>query len=217
MEYSSLFHISFELQSNEDIGSTNFTLEVDADGFTLSLDKLNVLLSPRQTQIVTLTGYACSNAIPEGSTHALTITGSNGCETLTATKMITVARNNSVFRPLNSTVMTIERTGNISMEFELFSDKNYSNPAFVLSVHAVGFITYLNQSSVTLLPNQAHVISLWGVVGSSTIGGGNTYTITVTASNGCVTLSTSRMITVKPLVSLILYLGTIPCNSTGRN
>ena len=78
---------SFELRSYDRIGTTNFTLSVNAEGFVTTLDCTNVELKPMQAKNITLAGFAGTGSI---GTSTLSVTASNGCVTLTAFREITV-------------------------------------------------------------------------------------------------------------------------------
>ena len=85
IRYSDKFNMTFGLRSYDDIGTTNFLLSVNAGGFVTTLDSSNVELKPMQAKNVTLTGFAGSIG-----TSTLSVTASNGCVTLTASREITV-------------------------------------------------------------------------------------------------------------------------------
>ena len=88
IRYSDTFNMTFELRSYDRIGTTNFTLSVNAaEGFEITLDSTNIELKPTQAKNITLTGDARAGSI---GTTTLSITASNGCVTLTASREITV-------------------------------------------------------------------------------------------------------------------------------
>lgn len=87
--FSNPFSMKFELRSSDRIGTTNFTLSVNAVGFVTALDHVLVKLQPMQVQIITLTG-SVGSGVGGGTTSDITITASNGCVMLSATRQITV-------------------------------------------------------------------------------------------------------------------------------
>ncbi len=87
--HSRHFTAEFELQSNDSIGSTNFSLSAAAEGFTITLDSPRVQLLPKQARRIILTGRVHST-VGAGTSHHLTITARNGCVTLTASRMVVV-------------------------------------------------------------------------------------------------------------------------------
>ena len=104
------------------------------------------------------------------------------------------------FQATNSTTVSIESSDQFTMEFELRSSDHIGTTTFELSVDAAGFVTTLNRAEMELRPMQAQIVTLTGLVGSVSVEG-KTSNITVTASNGCVTLSAFRLITVKKMVN----------------
>ena len=85
IRYLDNFNMTFELRSYDRIGTTNFTLSVNAQGFVTTLDSTNEELKPMQAKNITLTGFAGSIG-----KSTLSVTASNGCVTLIASKEITV-------------------------------------------------------------------------------------------------------------------------------
>ena len=102
------------------------------------------------------------------------------------------------FHTLNSTKLTILYSDHFNMKFELRSYDRIGTTNFTLSVNAEGFVTTLDSTNVELKPMQAKNVTLTGFVGTGSIG---TSTLSVAASNGCVTLTVSREITVNSLVN----------------
>lgn len=90
MEFNAYFLMEFELISNEDFGTSNFTLSVNANGFKTVLSPSSVNLLSRQMQVVTLNGSVGSISIGGGTTHNISVTASNGCTTLMASRLVTV-------------------------------------------------------------------------------------------------------------------------------
>ena len=87
IRYSDTFNMAFELRSYDRIGTTNFTLSVNAEGFVTTLDSTNVELKSMQAKNITLTGFVGTGSI---GTSTLSVTATNGCVTLTASREITV-------------------------------------------------------------------------------------------------------------------------------
>ena len=87
IRYSDKFSIKFTLKSYDRIGTTNFTFSVNAEGFVTTLDSTNVELKPMQAKNVTLTGFVGTGSI---GTSTLSVTATNGCVALTASREITV-------------------------------------------------------------------------------------------------------------------------------
>ena len=87
IRYSDKFNMTFELRSYDRIGTTNFALSVNAEGFVTTLDSTNVELKSMQAKSITLTGFVGTGSI---GTSTLSVTASNGCVTLTASREITV-------------------------------------------------------------------------------------------------------------------------------
>ena len=90
IEYSAQFRMEFQLQSNDSIGTYNFSLSVSATGFTTHLDVSAVKLAPKQTRVITVTGNVGITPLPVGSTHSITVSASNKCMTLTASRTVTL-------------------------------------------------------------------------------------------------------------------------------
>ena len=90
IEISDSFNMNFELRSNDHIGTTNFTLSASVAGFSLTLNPMIVELQPMQARNFTLTGSVVSSSAGGGQTSSITVTASNGCTTLSATRQVTV-------------------------------------------------------------------------------------------------------------------------------
>ena len=89
VEIGDSFSIEFELNSNDQFGTTSFSLSSSLDGFTLTLDATNVELQPMQVQTITLTGSNIGSA-GVGETNSITVTATNDCQTLTAIRLVSI-------------------------------------------------------------------------------------------------------------------------------
>ena len=91
MEYNSRFSMDFELFSNESTDTANFAISVEAPGFITSLSPAaNVQLQPKQVLAITVGGTVRPNSIIGGTTHTVSVSASNGCARLAASRRITV-------------------------------------------------------------------------------------------------------------------------------
>ena len=90
MEFNGHFYMTFELISNEIFGTSDFTITVSANGFTIILNPASVRLGPGQVQTINVNGTIGTTAIGGGTTHSITVTASNGCIQLRATRQVTV-------------------------------------------------------------------------------------------------------------------------------
>jgi hypothetical protein len=87
------------------------------------------------------------------------------------------------------------------VEFELHSNAIAGVANFTLSVTTGGFVTALDPPSLQIQPMQTQSIVVTGRVSSF-----GTHNLIISASNACMTLTASREITAKPLVSEITKL-----------
>ena len=168
---------------------------------------LNVTGSDGLSQLIPLTkcsnAFICDYAFSAG-TFYYNILGvdTNGIEFVyNLNKSVVIASNPDSFSLRSITPnMTVNFTETFSMKFKLMSNDTIGTTNFSLSVAAEGFVASLSHSLVQLGPKQSQVVTLSGLAGS-TVGGGKTSVLTVTASNECATLTASSSVTVRATVS----------------
>ena len=168
---------------------------------------LNVTGSDGLSQLIPLTkcsnAFICDYAFTAG-TFYYNILGVDTNEiefmyNLNKSVVITSSPDSFSLRPITAD-MTVDFTETFNMKFELLSNDTIGTMNFSLSVAAEGFVASLSHSLVQLGPKQSQVVTLSGLAGS-TVGGGKTSILTVTASNECVTLTASSSVTVRATVS----------------
>lgn len=173
---------------------------------------LNEMDSNGVQQIIPLT--KCSNAFttsyrfrPGSFNYHLLGTDTNGIKfDYNLNKTATFRRNGSglyQFQALNRSEITIEYTEQFSCQYRIQSELNIGATNFTFTLlGGEGFASSVDPTSVFLLPQQSHTITLTSRVNSGRIAGGSTHGITLRAENGCEVLSTTIMVTVNPVVCL---------------
>ena len=168
---------------------------------------MNITGSDGLSQLIPLTkcsnAFICDYAFTAG-TFYYNILGvdTNGIEfvyNLNKSIVITSSPDSFSLRPITAN-MTVDFTETFNMKFELLSNDTIGTTNFSLSMAAKGFLASLSHSLVQLGPKMSQVVTLSGQAGS-TVGGGQTSVLTVTASNSCITLTASSSVTVRAIVS----------------
>ena len=102
-------------------------------------------------------------------------------------------------RSTNTTGVVITLSERFRMEFELHSDE-VVDVTFTLGVSTGGFVTAFDPAVVQLQSKQTRNIVLNGHVATLSASIIGTHNLIITATNGCVTLTASREITIKFVV-----------------
>ena len=83
--------LKFQLGSTNPYGPTTFKLKAErVEGFTYTAEPSEITLSPGQVAEVKAVYYAGSSSLQAGSNYVATLTASNGCATISASKNITI-------------------------------------------------------------------------------------------------------------------------------
>ena len=83
--------LNFQLGSTNPYGPTTFKLKAErVEGFTYTTDPSEITVSPGQVAEVKAVYYAGSSSLQAGSSYTATLTASNGCATISASKSITI-------------------------------------------------------------------------------------------------------------------------------
>ena len=105
------------------------------------------------------------------------------------------------FQAINESIITMEYTGRLILEYEIHSSTAIGSSNFsFFSSNVRGFETLITPSSIELPPHQNATITLTTRIVSLNIPGGSTHYFSIYADNGCIRLSNSVMVTVKPKV-----------------
>ena len=93
--------------------------------------------------------------------------------------------------------VTVEVGDRVELKFQLGSSNPYGPTTFKLKAERVDGFTYTTEpSEITLSPGEVAEVKAVYYAGSSSLHAGSSYTATLTASNGCATISTSKNITI---------------------
>lgn len=85
----------------------------------------------------------------------------------------------------------------VELKFQLASTNPYGPTTFSLAAERIaGFTYFAEPSEITLLPGQSVNVKAIYLPASSSLEPGSSYTATLTATNGCATLSASNEITI---------------------
>ena len=91
VEIGELVELSFQLESVNLYGPTTFSLTAErVAGFTYFADPSEITLSPGESAVVKAIYLPASSELEPGTTYAATMTATNGCATLSASKGITI-------------------------------------------------------------------------------------------------------------------------------
>ena len=123
-------------------------------------------------------------------------------------KTITLGPGNSyyTFNPVNRTSLEINYDDIFSLTYELNNTNPYGPVTFNFTAEPVdGFSRFLSPHHATVGAGESVQVTLTASVGSSRIRRGSSHTFTVTATNGCTTLSASKTVNIRaPPVSLTI-------------
>lgn len=128
------------------------------------------------------------------------------CTTLR--KNVTFGPGNSyyTFSPVNGTSLEIDYDDIFSLTYELNNTNLYGPVTFNFTAEPVdGFSRLLRPHQATVGAGESVQVTLTANVGRSRIQQGSSHTFTVTATNGCTTLSASKAVNIRaPPVSLTI-------------
>jgi len=122
-------------------------------------------------------------------------------------KNITFGSGNSYFDlgPVNGTSLGIDLYDVILLTYKLSNNNPYGSMAFNFTAQSVdGFSKFLRPYQATVGVGESVQVTITARAGSSRIRRGSTYMFTVTATNGCMTLSASKTVNIRAPVSLRL-------------
>ena len=110
------------------------------------------------------------------------------------------------FNAVNGTSLEIDYDDIFSLTYELNNTNPYGSVIFNFTAQPVdGFSRFLRPLRATVGAGESVHVTVTASVGSSRIRRGSSHTFTVTATNGCTALSTSKTVNIKaPPVSLII-------------
>ncbi len=89
IELSDTFDFSFSI-SNLNSYASSFDFSTTSPGFIATLRKKSVSLSPGETMNIVVVSWVGSSSVQKGSTHTIEFRASNGCVTLSDTKIVMI-------------------------------------------------------------------------------------------------------------------------------
>ena len=96
VEVGELVELTFQLESKNPYGPTTFNLNAErVAGFTYTVEQSEVTLSPGQVARVKALYLPASSMLEPGLSYTATLTATNGCITLSASKDIAIMVRNS--------------------------------------------------------------------------------------------------------------------------
>lgn len=91
VEVGDRVELKFQIGSTNPYGPTSFKLKAESvEGFTYTAEPSEVTLSLGEVAEVKAVYYAGSSSLQPGSSYTATLTASNGCATISASKNITI-------------------------------------------------------------------------------------------------------------------------------
>lgn len=91
VEVGERVELKFQLENTNPYGATTFKLKAErVEGFTYTAEPSEITLSPGQVKEVKAIYFAGSSSLQPGSSYTGTLTASNGCATISASKDITI-------------------------------------------------------------------------------------------------------------------------------
>ena len=158
----------------------------------------------------------CSEFLVGNTTFPLgTFTYELGGEDQDGNPFVYNIRKNAVFEPgssyyifsaVNGTTLEIDYDDIFSLTYELNNTNPYGPVTFNFTAQPVdGFSRFLQPHQATVGAGESVQVTVTASIGSSRIRRGTSHTFTVTATNGCTTLSASKTVNIRaPPVSLTI-------------
>ena len=154
----------------------------------------------------------CSKFLVGNTTFPLgTFTYELGGEDQDGNPFVYNTKKNAVFGPgtsyyafsaVNGTSLEIDYDDIFSLTYELNNTNLYGSVTFNFAAQPVdGFSRFLRPRRATLGAGESIQVTVTASVGSSRIRRGSSHTFTVTATNGCTTLSASKTVNIRAPVS----------------
>ena len=91
IDYDDIFSLAYELNNTNPYGSVTFNFAAEpVDGFSRFLRPHQATVGAGESVQVTVTASVGSSRIRRGSSHTFTVTATNGCATLSASKTVNI-------------------------------------------------------------------------------------------------------------------------------
>lgn len=91
IDYNDIFSLTYELNNTNPYGSVTFNFAAEpVDGFSRFLRPLRATVGAGESVQVTITASVGSSRIRRGSSHTFTVTATNNCTTLSASKTVNI-------------------------------------------------------------------------------------------------------------------------------
>ena len=91
IDYDDIFSLTYELNNTNTYGPVTFNFAAEpVDGFSRFLRLHHATVGAGESVIVTITASVGSSRIRRGSTHTFTVTATNDCTTLSASKTVNI-------------------------------------------------------------------------------------------------------------------------------
>ena len=91
IDYYDIFSLTYELNNTNPYGSVTFNFAAEpVDGFSRFLRPLRATVGAGESVQVTITASVGSSRIRRGSSHTFTVTATNNCTTLSASKTVNI-------------------------------------------------------------------------------------------------------------------------------
>ena len=91
IDYDDIFSLTYELNNTNPYGPVTFNFTAEpVDGFSRFLRPHRATVGAGESVQVTLTANVGSSRIRRGSSHTFTVTATNGCTTLSASKTVNI-------------------------------------------------------------------------------------------------------------------------------
>ena len=91
IDYDDIFSLTYELNNTNPYGPVTFNFTAEpVDGFSRFLRPHRATVGAGESVQVTLTANVGSSRVRQGSSHTFTVTATNGCTTLSASKTVNI-------------------------------------------------------------------------------------------------------------------------------